>query len=90
MEKLVAPRKAITAHVRVLRAPEDWFALDWTARRDWIDARVASDSRRRLEGGFTPLPLLGVPGWWPGQDADFYPDQTVFRPKRPQLTKEDA
>jgi hypothetical protein len=32
--------------------------------------------------GFTPLPVLGVPGWWPGQDEAFYLDQTVFRPKR--------
>jgi hypothetical protein len=31
---------------------------------------------------FTPLPVLGVPGWRPGQDEDFYLDETVFRPKR--------
>jgi hypothetical protein len=33
--------------------------------------------------GFTPLPVLGVPGWWPDQDDAFYLDHTVFRPKRP-------
>jgi hypothetical protein len=28
-----------------------------------------------------PLPVLGVPGWWPeNEDADFYDDPTVFRP----------
>jgi hypothetical protein len=27
MEKLVAPRKAITAHTRVLFAPDAWFGL---------------------------------------------------------------
>jgi hypothetical protein len=31
---------------------------------------------------FTPLQVLGVPGWWPGQDAAFYLDTSVFRPKR--------
>ncbi|HBZ06685.1 MAG TPA: DUF3025 domain-containing protein, partial [Massilia sp.] len=31
---------------------------------------------------FTPLPVLGVPGWWPEQDAAFYADTSVFRPKR--------
>lgn len=30
---------------------------------------------------FLPLPVLGVPGWWPGQDAfSFYDDPAVFRP----------
>lgn len=28
---------------------------------------------------FTPLPVLGVPGWWPQQDALFYADKSVFR-----------
>jgi hypothetical protein len=26
--------------------------------------------------------VLGVPGWWPGQDEAFYSDDSVFRPKR--------
>ena len=87
MEKLVAPYKAITAHTRVLLAGADFFALGHDARRAWIDARVAADL---LEQGlstadFTPLPVLGVPGWWEGQDAAFYADTTVFRPKRNRL-----
>ncbi|MCX8520383.1 MAG: DUF3025 domain-containing protein, partial [Rhodoferax sp.] len=29
---------------------------------------------------FAHLPVLGVPGWWPGNgDADFYADRAVFR-----------
>ncbi|WP_051971887.1 DUF3025 domain-containing protein [Massilia sp. 9096] len=85
MEKLVAPRKAITAHVRVLFAPAAWFGLDWDARRAWIDAQVAATLAREglSTAGFTPLQVLGVPGWWPGQDEAFYLDQSVFRPKRP-------
>lgn len=32
---------------------------------------------------FVPLPVLGIPGWWPGQDADdFYRDSKVFRSGR--------
>ncbi|MGI4719560.1 MAG: DUF3025 domain-containing protein [Janthinobacterium lividum] len=84
MEKLVAPRKAITAHTLVLHAGDDVFALAPGEQRAWIDAHVAS--RLADEGlataAFTPLPVLGVPGWWPGQDQDFYLDTTVFRPKR--------
>ncbi|WP_020656216.1 DUF3025 domain-containing protein [Massilia niastensis] len=84
MEKLVAPRKAITAHTRVTFAGDEYFSLDGEARRAWLDAAVAG--ALELEGlstsSFTPLPVLGVPGWWPGQDADFYLESTVFRPKR--------
>lgn len=32
---------------------------------------------------FLPLPVLGIPGWWPAnEDPDFYADATVFRPPR--------
>jgi hypothetical protein len=32
---------------------------------------------------FMPLPVLGVPGWWPANEApDFYGDERVFRPHR--------
>ena len=84
MEKLVAPRKAITAHTRVVFVDDDYFHLDADARRAWIDATVAAALRAEglTTAGFTPLPVLGVPGWWPGQDHGFYLDATVFRPKR--------
>jgi hypothetical protein len=84
MEKLVAPRKAITAHTRVVFAGGDYFGLARDAQRAWIDERIAGE----LSGGglstawFTPLPVLGVPGWWEGQDEAFYADASVFRPKR--------
>lgn len=32
---------------------------------------------------FCPLPVLGIPGWWPAnQDPSFYADTQVFRPPR--------
>lgn len=84
MEKLVSPRKAITAHTRVIFVGDDVLALAPDAQRAWIDAHVADGLAREglTTAGFTPLPVLGVPGWWPGQDQDFYLDTTVFRPKR--------
>jgi len=85
MEKLVAPRKAITAHTRVLFAPDAWFGLAWEDRRAWIDMQVAGQlcAEGLSTAGFTPLPVLGVPGWWADQGDAFYLDETVFRPKRP-------
>lgn len=84
MEKLVAPYKAITAHTRVLMAGDDFFALGHEGRRAWIDAAVAQTlaDGDLSNAGFTPLPVLGVPGWWDGQDDEFYGDAAVFRPKR--------
>jgi hypothetical protein len=82
---LVVPRKAITAHVRVVPAAADFFALDRAGRRDWIDAAVskAIAAEGLSTAGFTPLPVLGVQGWWPDQDEADYLDPTVFRPRRP-------
>lgn len=84
MEKLVHPRKAITAHVRVVYADSSFFAADFDARRKWIDTVLAEElaAQELTTSCFTPLPVLGVPGWWDGQDAAFYADATVFRPKR--------
>jgi len=90
MEKLAAPRKAITAHTRVLFACDAFFTLPWQERRDWIDMTLAGTlaAEGLATSAFTPLQVLGVPGWWPGQDEAFYLDQTVFRPKRPSQPKE--
>ena len=77
LEKLVYPRKPITAHIYRAQA-----AIDSIAE---LDAWVANDlSAAKLAGKpFTPLPVLGVPGWWPGnEDFSFYDDATVFRPRR--------
>jgi hypothetical protein len=84
MEKLVAPRKAITAHTRVVTAGDDYFALAPDPQRAWIDAHVAGAlaAEPLSTACFTPLPVLGLPGWWPEQDVEFYADTAVFRPKR--------
>lgn len=84
MEKLVAPRKAITAHTRVLYAPSEFFAAPFDTRRAWIDTRLAHELAQAelTTAVFTPLPVLGVPGWWEDQGEAFYADTTVFRPKR--------
>ena len=84
MEKLVAPRKAITAHTRVVPAGDAFFVLEHDQQRAWIDEHVAASlaAEGLSTACFTPLPVLGVPGWWEGQDAAFYADAGVFRPKQ--------
>ena len=83
MEKLVAPYKAITAHAWVLVAPASYFEMSLAQQRTWLDQAAAQCITAGLStNDFTPLPVLGVPGWWPAQDAAFYADVTVFRARR--------
>ena len=72
LEKLLSPRKAITAHAWVV--PGDGST----------DALLATLTPERLAAKpFLPLPVLGVPGWSPANaDPGFYADATVFRPAR--------
>ena len=65
-----------------------------TAPRKALTAQVlladplALDAAGWAAKPFAPLPVLGVPGWWPGNELpDFYDDKTVFRPLRIQAGK---
>jgi len=76
LEKLVQPRKAITAHV--YRVPQDVTpaALDAWLAQELSAARLAAKP-------FTPLPVLGVPGWCSDNEVPgFYDDPGVFRAAR--------
>ncbi len=79
LEKLVSPRKPITAHV--YRAPA---ALKNVAIHE-VDGWLAQAVTPEAWAGkpFVPLPVLGVPGWWdPNTQPGFYDDLQVFRPTR--------
>ena len=78
LEKLVSPRKAITAHV--YRAHP---AIKKIANLEELDGWIAASLSAEYLAAkpFTPLPVLGVPGWWPGnENFSFYDDSTIFRP----------
>ncbi len=88
LEKLVSPRKDLTAHVWRVPAPANGAQpLD-----RWLAAQLAAESLAAKP--FTPLPVLGIPGWWPeNQDFSFYDDPLVFRPAgrhKPKTTKPSA
>jgi len=85
LEKFLDPYKSITAHALLVQVSEQAVrqAGDGVLRR--------SDNKLALEllggrlfdspAGLSPLPLMGIPGWWPAgvQDDDFYSDRAVFR-----------
>lgn len=77
LEKLVYPRKSITAHVyRVYPASDSIADLDASMAAELSAEKLAAKP-------FAHLPVLGVPGWWPAnQGAGFYEDAAVFRPAR--------
>lgn len=82
LEKLVAPRKDLTAHV--WRAD---CAMDSVAQCDgWLVSQLTAQALSAKP--FTPLPVLGVPGWWPpNENFSFYDDSLVFRARRPHLPR---
>ncbi len=77
LEKLNSPRKPIVAHVyQAQKAIESIANLD-----AWLATKI--DAQRWACKPFTPLPVLGVPGWWAANEsADFYADPQVFRAPR--------
>ena len=77
LEKLVYPRKPITAHV--------YWAQAAIHSVVGLDAAIAGQLSAAHLGNkpFLPLPVLGVPGWCADNaHADFYADTQVFRPPR--------
>jgi hypothetical protein len=71
LEKLLQPRKTITAHVWLLPSSDDVQALALASLRPETLAAKP----------FLPLPVLGVPLWWTeNENAAFYDDPSVFRP----------
>lgn len=76
LEKLVQPYKSITVHL--WRVPQEVAPTEMDA---WLAQDLSADKLARKP--FSPLPLLGVPGWWPANaDPSFYADGAVFRPQR--------
>jgi hypothetical protein len=76
-EKLVTPRKSMTAHVvRVHAASHALADIDAWLAQELTAERLASKP-------FAHLPVLGVPGWYTAnEDPLFYADASVFRAAR--------
>lgn len=89
LDKLRAPYKAATAQALLLEVGPgaDLQGSDALSRIDAALAEaIAGGTLCRATTDLSPLPLAGIPGWWPGaQDAAFYADRTVFRPPRAGL-----
>jgi hypothetical protein len=83
LEKLLAPWPAITAKCTFLCLPVQGALhgalaiLDQALAHRWLEGAIAQPT------DLFPMPVLGVPGWWPdNEDGAFYEDAAVFRPAR--------
>jgi Protein of unknown function (DUF3025) len=64
----LAPRKPLTAFVHAAGTAQ---------------AAAAANAEAWTAAALLPLPVLGVPGWWPAnEDAGYYADTSVFRPAK--------
>jgi hypothetical protein len=85
LEKLITPRKAITAHVIAVPDAPDSIAD--------MDAWLADTMTHRSFAAkpFAPLPVLGVPLWCSGNETEtFYDDPLVFRPRKTRITTDNS
>lgn len=84
LEKALAPYVGMTAHAIALPVERDF--LDDTPERQI--ARADAMAARHLAHlaspqDLSPLPVLGVPGWWaPNETEAFYDNADYFRPGR--------
>mgnify|MGYP001823526448 FL=1 len=82
LEKFLNPYKSVTAHAVLLHTQR--MPLE---KLDSLLANRLGEGRLfDTTAGLSPIPLMGIPGWWGSgeQDRIFYADQDVFRtaPKR--------
>ncbi|MBC7780265.1 MAG: DUF3025 domain-containing protein [Proteobacteria bacterium] len=84
LDKARAPYLGLTGHACILPAAPAWLALEAPALATHVDAALARELMRlRTPRDLSPLPILGVPGWWQANEAPaFYENDAYFRPGR--------
>ena len=84
-EKALAPYPGMTGHAVILNVDRHFMQLAMDAQRAVLDDKLADYfSRSALDkGAFSPLPVLGIPGWAEeNAHACYYDNSAYFRPGR--------
>ena len=78
LEKFLNPYKSMTAHALLLHATH---LVLWEQLDKQLGASLGDRQFFDSPAGLSPLPLMGIPGWWQAgeQNDDFYDDRDVFR-----------
>ncbi len=86
-EKALQPYIGMTGQGLLLRVPQEFFGWPLPHRLVLLDEMMAvywNDPQHcRSTRELTPVPLLGIPGWWADNlREDFYDNAAYFRPGR--------
>jgi len=86
-EMATAPYIGLTAKALFVDVPDGFSQWSFTAAYSFLDAKlheqIANGALLLDNQQLTPLPLLGVPGWYnENENASFYHNTDYFRPKR--------
>jgi hypothetical protein len=89
LEKALRPYVGMTAHALLLEVGADHFERPLHHQLESIDALAAEAVRSMTTPqALSPLPLLGVPGWWrDNEDPAFYDNAWYFREGRRSRAK---
>lgn len=81
-EKVLHPYVGLTGHGLIIPVERGFLEAPEDTRRTRLDALLAERLDQPETLAYTPVPLLGVPGWWgDNEDASFYDNAGYFRPK---------
>lgn len=86
-EKALRPYLGFTGKGLVLKVEAGYFSLPPQVQRQWLDELLVAELGAPSFSGrsLTPVPLLGVPGWWgDNEHENFYGNTGYFRHKPPE------
>ncbi|MDP2560129.1 DUF3025 domain-containing protein [Psychrobium sp. 1_MG-2023] len=84
-EKALDPYIGFTGKALFLPVESDFFNLSLFDKYSHLDTMLANNLADLMQdnSNLSPLPMLGVPGWWQeNQNDQFYDNTDYFRPKR--------
>lgn len=90
LEKYLSPYKSMTAKALLINTEHEY--TDRNELLEFLDREIAEhllhETILTKPACLAPLPLAGIPGWWPEatQNERFYNDVNVFRPPAGSLT----
>ena len=82
-EKALHPFIGLTAKMYPVQVPKHFFQLTRLAQLQSLDKIISEHIQQfqtlRDNQFLSPLPILGIPGWYYPQDMEFYQDTNYFR-----------
>lgn len=84
-EKSLTPYIGFTGKALYLAVEKEYFTLNLLEKYQYLDTILAKNLSVLMQdnSNLYPLPMLGVPGWWPENvNPAFYHNKNYFRPKR--------